>query len=166
MITPSYSLSLFTFLPLFYPAFPYRHLVSIPPPGPGHAPVHFRLFLWSSRLLQDEEEEGRSSQREGDSGMSRTRVPPLSAPSGSEAAHCCGAQSVYLPSLVNWYLTNLRTSASLSLLMSTPVSYQSSVLMEKPPQLHTDFPRTHHLPSGDWTASPESRSEALGLFSG
>lgn len=58
---PSLLLSLSASLPLFYPAFPYRHLVSIPLPSPGHAPVHFRLFLWSSRLLQDEEEEGRSS---------------------------------------------------------------------------------------------------------
>lgn len=81
-------------LPLFYPAFPYRHLVSlIPLPSPGHAPVHFRLFLWSSRLLQDEEEEGRSSQREGDSGVTRA---PLSAPSGSELWHSEPVSSIFI----------------------------------------------------------------------
>lgn len=154
-------------LPLFYPAFPYRHLVSlIPLPSPGHAPVHFRLFLWSSRLLQDEEEEGRSSQREGDSGVSRTRAP-LSAPSGSEpeAAYCCGTQSPCLLCLFNWYLTNLRDISLLTLLIPSPVSYQSSVLLKRP-QPHKGIPRTCHLPSGDWTASLGSRNEALGLFSG
>lgn len=125
----------------------------IPLPGPGHASVHFCLFLWSSRLLQDEEEEGRSSQREGDSGVSRTRAP-LSAPGGSEpeAAYRCGTQSVCLLSLFNWYLTNLRDISLLSLPLPTPVSCQSFVLLERP-QPHKGIPRTCHLPSGDWTTS-------------
>lgn len=83
------------------------------PPGPGHAPVHFRLFLWSSRLLQDEEEEGRRSKRAGNSSVNRARAP-LSAPSGSrpEAAHCCGVQCVCLPPSFNLLLTNMRASTS------------------------------------------------------
>ena len=53
-------------------AFPCRSLVSSPRPGPGHAPVHFRLLLRPPRFLQDEAEEGGSSQAAGNRGVSRT----------------------------------------------------------------------------------------------
>lgn len=53
-------------------AFPCRSLVSSPRPGPGHAPVHFRLLLRPPRFLQDEAEEGGSSQAAGNSSVSRT----------------------------------------------------------------------------------------------
>ena len=74
-VNPSLLLS-----PAFLPppsssAFPCRSLVSSPRPGPGHAPVHFRLLLWPPRFLQDEEEEGGSSQAAGNSGVSGTGGP-------------------------------------------------------------------------------------------
>lgn len=168
MITPAYlSLSLSASLPLFYPAFPCRHLVSISPPSPGHAPVHFRLFLWSSRFLQDEEEEGRRSQREGDSGVSRTRGPPACQLPVYLCLRLLTAV-VLRACIFHLYLTGTYQPGDislLSLLVPTPVSYQSLVLLERP-QLYKGLPRTCHLPSGDWTASLGSRTEALGLFSG
>lgn len=110
---PSLLLSLLASLPTRLPCLSLQISGEHSPPGPGHAPVHFRLFLWSSRLLQDEEEEGRCSQRAGNSRVSRTRAP-LSAPSGSrpEAAHCCEAQHMCLLASFNEHLTNMRASVS------------------------------------------------------
>lgn len=74
-VSPSLLLSPVSLPPPSSSAFPCRSLVSSPRPGPGHAPVHFRLLLWPPRFLQDEEEEGGSSQAAGNSGVSGTRGP-------------------------------------------------------------------------------------------
>ena len=63
-------------------AFPCRSLVSSPRPGPGHAPVHFHLLLRPPRFLQDEAEEGGSSQAAGNSGVSRTGGHSLAPATG------------------------------------------------------------------------------------
>lgn len=74
-VSPSLLLSPASLPPPSSSAFPCRSLVSSPRPGPGHAPVHFRLLLWPPRFLQDEEEEGGSSQAAGNSGVSGTGGP-------------------------------------------------------------------------------------------
>lgn len=74
-VSPSLLLSPVSLPPPSSSAFPCRSLVSSPRPGPGHAPVHFRLLLWPPRFLRDEEEEGGSSQAAGNSGVSGTGGP-------------------------------------------------------------------------------------------
>lgn len=77
---PALTRACFSLLPSSHPsssspAPPCRSLVSVPPPGLGHAPVHFRLLLWPPWLLQDEEEEGGSPQTAGNGCVNRTGAP-------------------------------------------------------------------------------------------